>query len=62
MREVHQNNEHFWKAYDLCVKNMFTVSQANISAKRFSQKGLIDASEGAMFYVLNIMVCNKGDI
>ena len=46
---------HFWKAFDLCLLGKFTKGQANVMARGFSKRGLVDACEGCLFYVLHFM-------
>ncbi|MFA7708478.1 MAG: hypothetical protein WCX73_06005 [Candidatus Pacearchaeota archaeon] len=52
---IHAKPEHFDKAFNLCVNNKFTKQQALIIANGFNKRGLIDASEGCMHYVLRLM-------
>lgn len=48
----HAKPDHFWKAFDHCLKSQFTKSQAMIMAKEFDSRGLQDASAGCMHYRL----------
>lgn len=49
------NADHFWKAFDHCVKCQMTKKQAMLMCKQFSSRGFIDAGEGCSHYVLKLI-------
>ena len=44
--------EHFFKAFEHCLKCRMTKKQALVMARGFSKRGMVDASEGATHYAL----------
>lgn len=56
--------DHFFRAFERCLQNRFSDSQALIMAEGYNKKGLIDASSGAMHYALRYkeMKTRKKDI
>ena len=54
------NAEHFFKAFEHCMKCEFTRQQAMVMSRGFSRRGLIDASEGCSHYAL-ILVIHEND-
>ena len=49
------NAEHFFKAFEHCMKCEFTRQQAMVMSRGFSRRGLIDASEGCSHYALMML-------
>lgn len=49
------NAEHFFKAFEHCMKSKFTRQQAMVMSRGFSRRGLIDASEGCSHYALMML-------
>ena len=52
------NAEHFFKAFEHCMKCEFTRQQAMVMSRGFSRRGLIDASEGCSHYALMMLQAN----
>jgi len=46
------NPNHFFEAFELCLKNKFSDIQAMVMANGFEKQGKQDASSGCMHYVL----------
>jgi hypothetical protein len=49
---LNANSEHFFKAFEDCLKKGFTDVQARMMADGYESRGFIDASNGCMHYVL----------
>lgn len=49
------NAEHFFKAFEHCLKCKMTKHQAMIMSKGFSKRGMLDASEGCAHYAMRLM-------
>jgi len=50
------NAEHFFKAFEHCMKCKFTSQQAMVMSCGFSRRGFIDASEGCAHYAMMLLV------
>lgn len=49
------NAEHFFKAFEHCMKRKFSRQQAMVMSRGFSRRGLVDASEGCSHYALRML-------
>ena len=54
-KEMKANAEHFFKAFEHCLKCKMTKQQAMVMSKGFSKRGLIDAAEGCTHYAMRLM-------
>lgn len=50
------NANHFFKAFEHCLKCKMNVKQAIIMGKGFSKRGLVDASEGCIHFAMRLIV------
>ena len=55
------NPNHFFKAIDHCIAAKFSKAQAQVMAKGYSRRGMVDAADGCMHYsmILIAMGCDK---
>ena len=49
------NANHFFKAFEHCLKCKMNVKQAIIMGKGFSKRGLVDASEGCIHFAMRLI-------
>ncbi len=49
------NAEHFFKAFEHCLKCKFTKQHAMVMARGFSARGLVDAAEGCAHFTMKLM-------
>lgn len=49
------NAEHFFKAFEHCLKCRMTKQQAIVMSRGFSKRGFIDAAEGCAHYAMRLM-------
>jgi len=49
------NAEHFFRAFEHCMKSGFSMQQAMVMSRGFARRGLVDASEGCSHYALMML-------
>jgi hypothetical protein len=49
------NADHFFEAFEHCLKCKMTKKQAIVMSIGFSKRGMVDASEGCSHYVMRLM-------